>query len=281
LTSLFVVALLAGEALLAQPAATPPAAETSQSRVAEGPHLDLSPVDATARIRAWESLRLAVAVHAGVNPSGIGVNSITLNLPHALGLKVAKSPPTEEENAISQPFELREPGTKVELPPVEVEPLKLHELGWNGLLSILTYRAGKETIVAVLRYRRLDEPSVILVETTRLDVNVSGHPGGMYAGALTGAFLIALFLAIARRSATHLRWQALRRIAGSFLLRFVRGGIATAIAILVLQTTSDIRFPITVSVEDFYGGVLLGLFGDQVAQAIEKRILNKPDKKSD
>ena len=48
--------------------------------------------------------------------------------------------------------------------------------------------------------------------------------------------------------------------------------LATAIAVLVFQTTSDIDFTVSVKVHDFYGGVLLGLFGETIAAAIYERI---------
>ena len=58
-----------------------------------------------------------------------------------------------------------------------------------------------------------------------------------------------------------------------FTIRLLRGVAATTIPVLVLQQTdSDITLPINVSVHDFYGGVILGLFGDKVGEAIIKKI---------
>jgi len=225
------------------------------------PHLEFTLVDPDARVRAWQEVRLVVTIYSGGSPNGIGIDSLALSIPKSLGLRVAGSP-RDSENVIETPSELRTPGARIELPPVELEGKPLRELGFSRVLGLLTYRAGKESIVAVLRYKKLDDP-VQQIQTKRLDLNVSGHPFGMYAGAIVGAFLVGLFLAITSRPPN---------VARSFLLRFVRGSVATAIAVLVLQTTSDVHFPVTVTVEDFYGGVLLGLFGDQVAQTIQQRI---------
>lgn len=54
-------------------------------------------------------------------------------------------------------------------------------------------------------------------------------------------------------------------------MRFIRGSLAAGIAILVFQTTSDVNFAVAVTVHDFYGGALLGFFGDKVAATIYNR----------
>jgi hypothetical protein len=54
-------------------------------------------------------------------------------------------------------------------------------------------------------------------------------------------------------------------------MRFIRGSLATGIAILIFQTASDVDFAVSVTVHDFYGGALLGFFGDKVAVTIYKR----------
>jgi len=174
------------------------------------------------------------------------------------------------DKTIETPAELREPGARIELPPVELEGISARELGFSKILGLLTYRAGRERIVAVLKYKKLDD-AVQRSYTTSLDLDVSGHPLGMYTGAIVGTFLIGLFQAIMRRPRGSF-WSSAKAIGRDFSLRFIRGLIATGIAILVLQTTSDIQFPITVTVQDFYGGVILGLFGDQIAQVIQRRI---------
>ena len=161
--------------------------------------------------------------------------------------------------------------------PVELEGPRLNEMKLSKEFGLLTYRASKESFVAILKYRLLNNDKkpagIVQQKTARLNLNASGHPLGMYAGAITGAFLVALFLAIISRRRSSSSLSSFARGSGrSFLLHFARGGVATGIAILVLQTTADNRFPISVSVEDFYGGVLLGLFGDQLAQTIQQRV---------
>jgi hypothetical protein len=50
--------------------------------------------------------------------------------------------------------------------------------------------------------------------------------------------------------------------------------VASAIAILTFQTTSDFDFALY-NVKDFYGGFLLGLFGNIVASSVYNRIYSK------
>lgn len=239
-------------------------------QIVEEPHLDIALVDPSTRVRVWENLRLLVTVHSG--GKDIYIDSLTLAIPESLGLGVAGSVKKgkSKDTIKIQPPELLKLGTW--MGPVELEGPGLNEMAFWKEFGLLTYRASKETFVAVLQYRTWnnDQKSYGIVQqkTARLDLNASGHPLGMYAGAITGAFLVALFLTITSRRSRSSHSGSAR----SFGRNLLRGGVATAIAVLVLQTTTDNRFPISVSVEDFYGGVLLGLFGDQLAQNIQKRI---------
>lgn len=242
-------------------------------QIIEEPHLDIDLVDPNTRVRVWQNLRILVTVHSGGND--IQIDSLTLAIPESLGLRVADScDQGKSKNAIKMQSELPKSETWMEA--VELEGPRLCEMKPSKKFGLLTYRASKETFVAVLLYRTRDKEKeaygIVRQKTARLDLNASGHPLGMYAGAITGAFLIALFLALTSRPSTSSPSGYTRSVGRKFLSRFINGSLATAIAVLVLQTTTDNRFPISVSVEDFYGGVLLGLFGDQLAQTIQQRV---------
>lgn len=264
---LFLLLLAVGHPLAVE-SDEPSSPSAGCEQIVEEPHLDIALADPNTRVRVWENLRLLVTVHSG--GKDIYIDSLTLAIPESLGLGVAGSVKKgKSKNTIKiQPPELLRLGTWME--PVELEGPGLNEMTFWKEFGLLTYRASKETFVAVLQYRTWNKkPSgIVQQKTARLDLNASGHPLGMYAGAITGAFLVALFLTITSRHSSSSHSGSAR----SFGRNFLRGGVATAIAVLVLQTTTDNRFPISVSIEDFYGGVLLGLFGDQLAQTIQKRI---------
>jgi hypothetical protein len=118
--------------------------------------------------------------------------------------------------------------------------------------------------------------------TTDFQVKIDPTPVGMYVGALVGLFLGSLFLLIfqldplsspqsagaaSRKTAPLVRLSDDHRLLADFFFRVARGMVATALAVLLFQTTSNLNF-ITIAIHDFYGGVLLGLFADKIGRTI-------------
>lgn len=226
-----------------------------------------------ASVTSWRNLRLQYTIVNGTYKSGIGVNSLTISVPSNLAVTSSTLSRASDGSlkAIASGFQMRDPGERRDCPPIELRAKYWAEVR-SQLFSLLTYRGQKETIVATLEYQFLDRPDAVSTKTTRLEINIVPNPAGVYAGALVGALLIALLIP-ANRLATQLGRSGkaqfhVRAELETFAARFGRGMFASAIAVLLLQTTSDFNFPISVGVQDFYGGVLIGLLGDKVAEQI-------------
>jgi hypothetical protein len=249
------------------------------------PEILMALVDPDEKAFVWRSLRIQVSLVNGSLPSGIGVRSLTLSVPSAMALEVIgrKARADGAVELVPTALDLRTPGERRDFAPVELTPKRIGDLRAQ-LFSVLTYRPRREVFVATLAYEGLADRKQG-TKTSRLVVSATAHPLGMYAGAVLGSLLAALFLVLfrwARPPAAPAAGGAPaaplpappthRERARDFLLRFVRGVVATGIAILILQTTAEVALPINITVHDFYGGVLLGLFGDKVGDAIFKRI---------
>jgi hypothetical protein len=246
-----------------------------QKPAAQEPDLLLSVAD-NAKVVSWRDLRLQYTIVNGTSQAGIGVNSLTLSLPSSLAV-TSSSLPRSTSGALMEygcAFQMRAAGERRECPPIELRGMYLSEVR-SRFFSLLTYRGQKESLVATLEYKPLDNPDAVLTKTAKLEFSVAPNPVGTYVGTLIGAFLIALLI-----PANHMAVQltesgrvtlSKRLEMEQCLVRLVRGAIAGAIAALVLQTTADFSFPITVAVQDFYGGVLLGLMGDKVVEQILKK----------
>lgn len=258
-----VLVAFGGQASWAQDAAVKPA----QARAYFAPTVSVELVDPEERIHTWTDLRLLISASSGSSDAGIGVLSLTLHVPRSLAIEIPGAT-IDRSGGISlldQPFEIRSPGERDDLPPVQLTSKSLKSLGLE-ILPVLVYRSRDEVAVVTMEYRDLNSDQKRST-TSQLRIKVSGHPLGMYLGALTGSALVALLLAFVRTRKDILK---------DIVRRFARGSLATAIAVLIFQTINDINFPVAVVVQDFYGGVLLGLFGDQVAKAILNRIAAGP-----
>jgi hypothetical protein len=60
---------------------------------------------------------------------------------------------------------------------------------------------------------------------------------------------------------------------GRAVFIFLKATVAAGSVILVLQSTSGVKFPIEVSVNDFYGGLVMGLIGERVASGVYEWIV--------
>lgn len=258
-------------------ALTAPSAVTGASLSTE-PTVALGLLDSEPRLVVWRGTRLQVTFAAGSSPSGVGMKSFAISMPQGLALKTRNGRGSSgQAEVLTSAIQLK-PGQSREIPPIELVPIPYADL--ESLLAVLLHRPGKQAIVGTLSYETLSDRAQG-TRSIKLVVETKAHPLGMYAGGLAGSILIALFLVLpkvnspggaggAQEAAPALTVGKRFR---EFLVRFARGAVVTAIAILVFQTTSDFPLPINVAVHDFYGGVVLGLFGDKIGAAMQKWIM--------
>ena len=102
----------------------------------------------------------------------------------------------------------------------------------------------------------------------------------IFMGGLAGALLLALFTAVKERASAPVvplvvdDWDsfvgAARQFAGwllsllpriwKLILQTVMGGICAIILILLAQSTEGLNPPISIKIQDFWGGIVVGLF---------------------
>ena len=255
------------------------AAPATQQSVSAEPQVLLVLVDPDEKVYVWGTMRVQFSIVNGSVPSGIGAKSLRLSIPSALAIG---PPGVSTIELLPKPVDLRVPGERRDFAPAELRGSSFRELPWWRVLASLAYRPRKEVVFATLEYEGLSDrkPGT---RTARLVVNVAAHPLGMYAGAVAGSFLGALFLLLYRffngaanagaGAPAAVGPASLGAAIGESLLRFARGIVTTAIALFfIFQTNSELSLPINITIQDFYGGVILGLFGDKVGAAIVKRL---------
>ncbi|WP_185152836.1 hypothetical protein, partial [Fulvivirga aurantia] len=95
------------------------------------------------------------------------------------------------------------------------------------------------------------------------------------AGGVIGSFLLSLFIAILQIK-KHSYFKVDRKENIQFTLsllwagivNFIFGIIVSSAVILLLQRTSDFNLPITLSVEDYLGGIVIGLFSSKLGETL-------------
>jgi len=253
----------------------------SPANEAQPVQISVGPVDPDERFALRQDVRLAITVVNGREP--IRIDSISLSIPEEMALSPSGKPTRADGQAIvlEEPVALRTPGKRLTIEPIRLSPKPWLELKWSGV-PLLTYTARKEVFVAGVTFTNLRD-GLRQTENGNLIVSVEPTPIGMYAGALVGLVLGSTFLLVYGSNSAQSNGTRRTTLIGSasvarswfreLALRITRGAVATALAILLFQTTSNISF-ITIAVHDFYGGVLLGLFADSTARTIYQKIMS-------
>lgn len=103
-------------------------------------------------------------------------------------------------------------------------------------------------------------------------VTVKAGEGSIFVGGVFGAMLLALFV-LAERLLKNpdVRENWVRNVFVTLLMG-LRGGLLAVIALLLGKTTQGIGSPVTLTVVDFSGGVLIGLFSYPLASWISSTL---------
>lgn len=265
----FILALLCW-VLSAAPASVK-ADEPVKSEVKSKPEIVVQRIDASERVTVGRTVRIRVTIKNGNET--ISLERVAVSPPPALRLKLGGK--TDSPFSLNFPPERSQlnPGEVLELGEVDlVGPSLFERVNWD----LLAYRPKKETILGELSYVSL-AGNVPARAFHSLDVDAFASPLGVFAGAIVGTFLGALFVTMVRVQKAVEALQSPKRAdvaaiigkeAGRAGFIFIKATVAAGIVILVLQSASGVKFPIEVSVNDFYGGLVMGLVGERVASAV-------------
>jgi hypothetical protein len=150
--------------------------------------------------------------------------------------------------------------------------LGLARLAWNW--RTLTFSPGTYQLLAVAEFQTTGEQ--IQRHNARTVVPMTLRPTiwQVVMGAGFGALLIALFVTWGDYHAT----VSLEKIRTQFRMKLPRmiaiwivGWLAASIIVFMTYRMRDAGFPIAITVNDFYGGIVLGLFGFVLAKSLRER----------
>lgn len=91
-------------------------------------------------------------------------------------------------------------------------------------------------------------------------------------GGVMGSVLLALFMGIYDYSRERFSRKT-RDMLKKFLTISIAGATSAAIALLLMQRLKGLDLPINLTVTDFYGGVVIGLFSYKIGDWLHKELL--------
>jgi hypothetical protein len=270
------VLLVLGSALAVAQTSGQPEDTPKEKEPTKAPRISLELLGSKDKVFAWRPIRLQVHVVSGGQPCDL--KGVIIHIPIAMGVTHPREKDGEIPVVEDASIQLAELGENWRSDVIELRKKSFREMG-SLAMSVMAYTPRDEVFQATMIYRDGADPDGRdYYQDGQLPLHVEAHPLGMFLGAVVGAFLSALLrvLMVVRRHISSddpsADYPGASKLLGSFFLSVFTGVVASGIAILVFQSTSNIDFAIAVTVKDFYGGVLLGLFGEKVAQAIYQRV---------
>lgn len=146
--------------------------------------------------------------------------------------------------------------------------------GW-GLLTIQpgTYSAHATSTLQAKQDGGFDGKTVAI--STIVELQVRPSVWQVVIGAALGSLLLAIFVQLSPLT----KFRAIDAEGGlwSFFLLWISAFVASAMFILLTYRLRETGSPITITVNDFYGGVAIGMFGILLADWLGARLFKAQD----
>ncbi len=144
----------------------------------------------------------------------------------------------------------------------------------------LFFLPGEYPVVAIVKYRLAVQGKPQQTEQVETKLTLDPPLSSLMVGGVLGSLLLVLFIAAHRclqilraeglPKRTRDRWLAFPlRLASQALF----GAIVAIITIVLIQRVADLELPIRIEVNDFLGGIIIGLFSAKLGEALHKQFL--------
>jgi len=123
------------------------------------------------------------------------------------------------------------------------------------------------------------EPNV-LVHSDR--ISMKPPLSSLLIGGVMGSLLLTMFFLALKLKEQPFDNNWFRTISKSIvgkathaLLLFIFGSVVSVMTILIIQRTSDLKLPISISVEDYLGGIIVGMFSIKLGDTLNQMFIKK------
>ena len=123
--------------------------------------------------------------------------------------------------------------------------------------QLLTFMPNDYEVRVVVNYKIPPQRDTAIQE--RVKLHIDPPLSSLIWGGVFGSLLLALFL-VTYRLLRQPSSRNLRQIAVETLMLTLAGVVCAIIAIILLYRFKELPLPINIAVNDFYGGIVIGLF---------------------
>ena len=135
---------------------------------------------------------------------------------------------------------------------------------------LLTFQTKKYEFVITLWYSKVLNKRPTIAQHSKT-LEISPTPSSIVWGGILGSFLLAIFLG-AYKFSRNIEPNKPKDIIVEAVKLFVAGAISAVILVTLLFRMKDLALPINITVNDFYGGIVLGLFTYTLGDWLYKKL---------
>jgi hypothetical protein len=130
-----------------------------------------------------------------------------------------------------------------------IAPLLNHQL--------LTFMPNDYEVRVIVTYQIPPKRKTVIQDKTKIYIEPT--LSSLMWGGVLGSLLLALFLSTFRlwKKTTD---KTLRQIVGEALVIFLAGSVCSVVVLILIYRFKELPLPINIAVNDFYGGIVVGLF---------------------
>lgn len=273
--------ILALLALLMAPSA--PAEDTASDTISSQARIDLTPFTVAPEVPASFAVPFKIT---NTSQRDLTVTSFRAKFLVPSGAELAGASGAKDENACEEKQITLPPGGETILfcefsPALQINsPIDLAQLAWHW--RTLTMRPGDYQLFAIAEFSGKDESDLEFRASASTIAHLKLRPSiwQVLLGVGFGALLLTIFR-LWSPDASHLRGAGrtgfLRKLVLFFSLWF-SAWISGSMLVFITYRMQDSSFPITLAVNDFYGGVVVGIFSYVAAQWLAEKVLIKAER---
>jgi len=150
--------------------------------------------------------------------------------------------------------------------------IPFQNIAWYSTLlnsRLLTFQPKNYEFIVVLNYRIATKGKTSIQKL--IEVKIEPPMSSLIWGGILGSLLLAIFLGAYKfsRSTTPIKLKDILKESAKL---FVAGSISAIIIVILLYRYKDFPLPINITINDFYGGIVLGLFTYSLGDLLYKKL---------
>lgn len=153
---------------------------------------------------------------------------------------------------------------------VNVPSAQLHFYKYLYESDALLFIPNQYLVRVEVEYTLTTEDKFLRFVSGKVDLSLETPLSSIIRGGILGALLLAIFIPIYRFIYDKIN---IKESLLQFLTLLISGSVISTIAILLLQRLANLALPITISVKDYLGGMVVGLFSYKIGYILYKQLI--------